>query len=164
MRAFKNLTLAILAIAAGSAARAEQGDMGFSNSQTERTVSTFLSGIEGCAEAPPVYRVDCFQQAYAGTVRVISNASAYWEAEVALTRINRNLYSFVRANTDKSLGRERYNFRVRAVTEAALPEAQALYAQSVDQAVAIMRGGNSAEVKYFKPLADAVEASRDGLQ
>lgn len=164
MTALKKLTLILAIASASSPALAEQGDMGFSNSQTDRTLSTLQAGLDGCMEAPPVFRVDCFQQAYVGTIRVISNASAYWEAEVAMTRISRNLYSFIRANTDKDLGKERYYFRVRAITEAALPEAQALYAQSVDQAVAVMRGGNTSEVKYFKPLADAVEASRDNLR
>lgn len=164
MSALKKLTLALGLGLAGIAAQAEQGDMGFSDSQTERAVSTLRAGLDGCMEAPPVFRVDCFQQAYVGTVRVIANASAYWEAEVAMTRISRNLYSFVRANTDRSLGKERYYFRVRGISESALPEAQALYAQSVDQAVAILRGGNSSEVRYFKPLADAVEATRDSLR
>lgn len=116
-------------------------------------------------EAPPVFRVDCFQHAYSSTVRVIANASAYWEAEVALTRVNRTLYQFVRANTDKSLGKERYgSFKPRAINESVLAEAQALYADLVDKAVAIMRGGSSSELKYFQPLADAVEATRDALR
>jgi len=164
MSALRKFTLAVVFGSAALSAQAEQGDMGFSDSQTERAVSTLKTGLDGCMEAPPQFRVDCFQQAYVGTVRVIANASAYWEAEVAMTRISRALYGFIRANTDKSLGKERYHFRVRAVTEAAMPEAQAIYAQSVDQAVAIMRGGSASEVKYFAPLAEVVEASRDKLR
>ncbi|MCP4820688.1 MAG: hypothetical protein GY883_15970 [Shimia sp.] len=164
MQRLKKFGVVLAMCGAAGVAVAEQGDMGFSSSQTERAVSTLKTGLDGCMEAPPIYRVDCFQQAYVGTVRVIANASAYWEAEVAMTRISRNLYSFIRANTDKSLGKERYNFRVRAISEAALPEAQALYAQSVDQAVAIMRGGNASEMKYFQPLAETVAGSRDKLR
>ncbi|WP_152926545.1 hypothetical protein [Shimia sp. SK013] len=163
----KLLSIAVLAVGILSASNsgAEEGDIGFSASQTDRTVAAFSKGIEGCMEAPPVFRVDCFQHAYSSTVRVIANASAYWEAEVALTRVNRTLYQFVRANTDKSLGKERYgSFKPRAINESVLAEAQALYADLVDKAVAIMRGGSSSELKYFQPLADAVEATRDALR
>jgi hypothetical protein len=163
----KLLSAAVLAagILGASNAVAEEGDMGFSTSQTDRAVAAFKKGTEGCMAAPPVFRVDCFQHAYVSTVRVIANASAYWEAEVALTRVNRTLYQFVRANTDRSLGKEKYgSFKPRAINETVLAQAQALYADSVDKAVAIMRGGSSSELKFFQPLADAVEATRDGLR
>ncbi|MGR3713478.1 MAG: hypothetical protein ACU0A6_10210 [Shimia sp.] len=170
MRSLKTLKLATLVavqavLLAAHGVSAEEDDLGFSTSQTNRAVSAFSKGIAGCNAAPPVYRVDCIQQVYGSTVRVIANASAYWEAEVALTRVNRGLYQFVRANADKSLGKEKFgSYRTRAITEAALPQAQAIYADSVDKAVAVMRGGNTSEVKYFGPLADAVEGTRDGLQ
>jgi len=140
-------------------------DIGFSDQQTKRTVDIFTFGVSECAKVDMVYRIDCLRQTYSQTVRVISKASVYWEAEVALTRVNRGLYSFVRANTDPDRGRERVNGgRIKAVTEASLPQAIQLYLTGADRAAEVMRSGSSVEVVYFGPIADSVEASKALLQ
>lgn len=165
MRAAVFGVIASVGVMFGASANADEGsDLGLSDSQTDRAVEAFRSGAETCAKAPKVYRVDCMQQTYSSTVRVISKASAYWEAEVALTRVHRNLYSFVRANTDKSLGKEKINgYRTKAVSEASLPKASALYAQNIDKAITVLRGEGASEARFFGPIAEAVEATRDIL-
>lgn len=149
----------------GASVYADEGsDLGFSDSQTDRAVEVFQSGAAACADAPVIYRVDCLQQVYSGTVRMISKASAYWEAEVALTRVGRSLYSFVRANTDKAAGKQKIGgYRSKGVSEASLPAARALYVQNLDKALGVMRSGSTSETRYFGPIADAVEATRDIL-
>ena len=142
-----------------------EDDIGFSDQQTKRTVDIFTYGVSECAKVDLVCRIDCLRQTYSQTVRVISKASVYWEAEVALTRVNRGLYSFVRANTDSNLGRERVNGgRIKAVTQESMPQAIQLYMAGADKAAEVMRSGSSIEVRYFSPIADAVEASKALLQ
>jgi hypothetical protein len=113
----------------------------------------------------PVYRVDCLRQAYSQTVRVVANASVYWEAEVALTRVNRGLYAFVREHLDRDVDRIRVNGgRIKAVTPESVPVAQQLYLDGVDRAVAAMRGASSLEVRYFEPIAQAILATKAMMQ
>ena len=166
MRVVKVLQAAVVGLVASVAQPAlAEDDIGFSDQQTKRTVDVFAYGVSECATVALVYRIDCLRQTYSQTVRVISKASVYWEAEVALTRVNRGLYSFVRANTDSNLGRERVNGgRIKAVTEASLPQAIQLYIAGADKAAEVMRSGSSIEVRYFAPIAEAVEASKALLQ
>ena len=163
--AIAGVTLSVGLVIAGMSSAEEQNGVGFSQAQTQRAVSTFNDGAKGCMGAPVAYRVDCFQQVFGQTARVISKASAYWEAEVALTRVNRNLYTFVRNHTDKNAGRERVNgARVKAVTKESLPEARAVFEKSIDQAVVILQGSTASETKYFAPIAEAVSSVRDALK
>ncbi|WP_353315105.1 hypothetical protein [Shimia sp. NS0008-38b] len=142
-----------------------EDDFGFSDQQTKRTVDTFTYGVEQCATVDVVFRIDCLRQTYSQTVRVISKASVYWEAEVALTRVNRGLYSYVRANTDDNISRVRVNGgRIKALTDASIPQATALYFDAVDKAAAVMRGGSPSETRYFEPIAEAILASKALLQ
>jgi hypothetical protein len=166
MRLVKILQAAAVAVVGMMAQPATaEDDIGFSDQQTKRTVDIFTYGVGECAKVEKVYRIDCLRQTYSQTVRVISKASVYWEAEVALTRVNRGLYSFVRANTDSNLGRERVNGgRIKAITEASLPQATQLYLAGADKAAEVMRSGSSIEVRYFSPIADAIEASKALLQ
>lgn len=150
-------------VLAGSA-QAED-DIGFSDQQTKRAVDIFNHAVAECEPLDEVHRVDCLRVAYSQTVRVISKASVYWEAEVALTRVNRTLYSFVRKNTDSNVEKVKANGgRIKAVTEASLPEARVLYQEGVDRAVADLRSGTRVELSYFSPIADAVEASKSLLK
>ncbi len=152
---------AVLACASPSLA----DDNGFSDQQTKRAVDIFTYGTEQCAPLQPVYRVDCLRQTYSQTVRVVSNAAVYWEAEVALTRVNRLLYAFVRENLDTSVSRVRANGgRIKAVKPTSLPAAQKLYMDGVDRAVAEMRATSSVEVRYFEPIAKAILASKALMQ
>ncbi len=157
--------LMIASLLVGSVSFAEQSDgPGLSEAQTDRVIEAFDQRMDNCDDLEMVYRVDCFQKAYSQTAQIVSRASAYWEVEVALTRISRNLYSFVRSNTDKSKSRVKVNgSRVYAVTEAALAEARALYESSVDAASEILRSSSSVELRYFTPIADALEARRNDL-
>ncbi|MBO9474195.1 hypothetical protein J7413_11655 [Shimia sp. R10_1] len=140
-------------------------DNGFSEHQTKRAVDTFEAASAACATLDPVFRVDCLRQAYSQTVRVVANASVYWEAEVALTRVNRGLYAFVREHLDRSVARVRVNGgRIKAVTPASVPLAQQLYRDGVDRAVAAMRGASSLEVRYFEPISQALLATKSMMQ
>lgn len=154
-----------IGLAASDAVLAEQGeDLGFSDAQTARAVETFNNGADGCEAAPVEYRADCFQQVFGQTARGIAKASAYWEAEVALTRVKRSLYTFVRSNTDSNASRKKINgARAKAVTQAAIPQARALFQASVDQAVGVLQNGSAAEKRFFQPIAEAVAARRDAL-
>lgn len=152
----------LLSFAGG--ALAEQ-DSGFSEHQTKRAVDVFEAGAAKCAPLEPVYRVDCLRQTYSQTVRVVANASVYWEAEVALTRVNRGLYAFVREHLDQDAERLRVNGgRIKAVTPGSVTVAQQLYLDGVDRAVAAMRGASSVEVRYFEPIARAILASKAMMQ
>lgn len=139
------------------------GDI-LSEVQVQRAVSIFEEGAKNCKKAPEVYQVDCFQQIFGKTSRIFSKASAYWEAEVALMRVSRNLYSFVRSNTDPELDRKKINSaRIKPVTGSSLIEAQLLFVSSVDKATAALRGGSAYEQRYFEPIANAVEGVRDAI-
>ena len=163
--AILGVVIGTAALAFSDAANAEEGNgLGFTDSQTQRAASVFEEGAAGCMAAPVVYRADCFQAVFGNTAAVINKASAYWEAEVALTRVNRNLYTFVRNNTDKAQSKIKVNSaRVKAVTAGSMPEARALFTSSVDKAVEVMLSGSASETRYFKPIADVVAKYRDAL-
>ncbi|MBU2944196.1 hypothetical protein Q4525_12260 [Shimia thalassica] len=130
---------------------------GLSPSQTARVVSILDTGFTSCASAAPVYRLDCFSQVYRNGSKLLANNASYWEAEVALTRVGRNLYTFVRANTDAKAGRIRLEgFRLKAVSEAKMPEAEKLYATNIARAIVLLSGGGEAEETFFGPIADEV--------
>lgn len=152
---------ATLAAALGpfSALNAQEGDgMGLSEGQTNRVVQLLESGFDTCSKVEVLYRADCFQQVYRSGAKVLSNNAGYWEAEVALTRVGRNLYSFVRANTDSSADRIRSGgFRLKAITQESLPQAVDIYRKNVALAGQVLRSGSPAEQKYFEPIADLVD-------
>lgn len=143
---------------AGAPAVSQGSDgAGLSPSQTARVVSILDTGFSSCLKAPPVNRMDCFSQVYRNASKLLANNASYWEAEVALTRVGRNLYTFVRANTDSKAGRIRHEgFRMKAVVETAMPEAEKLYETNVARAVVLLRSGAEAEQAYFGPIADVV--------
>lgn len=138
---------------------AQDGDgMGLSGSQTHRVVEVLGSGFETCASVEVLYRVDCFQQVYSSGAKLLSNNAGYWEAEVALARVGRNLYNFVRANTDPKAKRIRQDgFRMKAITSESLPAAIETYRTNVERAVVLLRSGSGAELKFFEPIAAVVE-------
>ncbi|PSL18153.1 hypothetical protein [Shimia abyssi] len=141
-----------------------QDDQGLSKVQIDRAVQSFDSGAQVCANADAVYRLDCFQQVFSRTARVFGRASAYWEADVALTRVSRNLFSFVRANTHEALGRQKMNgSRVKPITEASVPEATALYRTNVDRAAADLVSGSKYEADFFRPISDVILKYSDAL-
>lgn len=165
MSVFKLLRGAVVMMAVLAQPGLAEEDFGFSAEQTQRTVDTFNYGVTQCGTVDMVFRVDCLRQTYSQTVRVISKASVYWEAEVALTRVNRGLYAFVRANVDNSVSRARVNGgRIKALTTSSLEEAKVLYAQAADRAAEVMRGGSEAEKRFFEPIAEAVLASKSLLE
>ncbi|WP_299351841.1 hypothetical protein [uncultured Shimia sp.] len=149
----------------GGAGNAQDGDgMGLSDTQTNRVLSQMAPGLETCAGVEIAYRPDCFQQVYRSGARLLSNNAGYWEAEVALTRVGRNLYNFVRANGDSSADRIREGgFRLKAVTASSLPEAGALYRDNAAKAEDILRSGSAAETKYFEPIAELVGKYKDAI-
>lgn len=146
------------ALAFASAPIHAQGDgMGLSESQTRRVAEMMDTGFTACAKAEVLYRPDCYQQVYRSAAKALGSNAGYWEAEVAMTRVGRNLYTFVRANTDSKAGRIRAgNYRVKAIKKESLPLAGAVYQDSVAKAEAILRSGSSAEQKFFKPFADLI--------
>ena len=138
---------------------AQDGDgMGLSGSQTHRVVGVLDSGFETCASVEVLYRADCFQQVYSSGAKLLSNNAGYWEAEVALARVGRNLYNFVRANTDSKAKKiRRDGFRMKAITSESLPAAIETYRANVERAVELLRSGSGAELTYFEPIAAVVE-------
>ncbi|MEQ9695082.1 hypothetical protein [Shimia sp. SDUM112013] len=159
-RLSRHLAAASVACAAFAAqpALAQGADgSGLSHDQTNRVVTILDTGFRTCLKVEPVYRIDCFSQVYRNGSKLLANNASYWEAEVALTRVGRNLYSFQRANTDSSKGRVRTDgYRLKAVTPASMPEAEALYATNVSRAEELLRSGNKAEQTFFGPIADEV--------
>ena len=131
--------------------------MGLSSAQTTQVTEFMAPALKLCAEADVVYRPDCFHQVYRAAARQLGSNAGYWEAEVALTRVGRNLYNFVRTNTDKKASKIRVDgFRVKAVTTSSLADAGRIYQDNVTQAEKILRSGSAAEKKYFEPIADLV--------
>ncbi|WP_073251399.1 hypothetical protein [Shimia gijangensis] len=132
--------------------------MGLSEAQTHRVVEMLRTGFDICATVEVLYRADCFQQVYAGGAKLLSNNAGYWEAEVALARVGRNLYNFMRANTDKNAKKLRQDgMRLKAITPEALPAAVDIYRTNVERAEQLLRAGSTVELKYFEPIAELVE-------
>ncbi len=144
---------------------AQDGDgMGLSGSQTQRVVEVLGNGFETCASVEVLYRADCFQQVYASGAKLLSNNAGYWEAEVALARVGRNLYNFVRVNTDPKAKRIRQSgFRMKAITVESLPAAIDTYRSNVQRAVDLLRSGSGAELKFFEPIAAVVEKHLEAI-
>lgn len=149
---------ALAALVAASGPLNAQGDgMGLSVAQTDRVINLMAPGMEACAEVDVVYRPDCFQHVYRNAARQLGSNAAYWEAEVALTRVGRNLYNFVRASTDTKEKKIKVaGFRLKPVTKASVADAGRIYQDNVSKAESILRGGSSAEQKFFGPIADLV--------
>ena len=162
MTRFKSTFVAIAVVASMTpfdALNAQDGDgMGLSRAQTHRVVEVLKVGFNTCASVDVLYRADCFQQVYAGGAKLLSNNAGYWEAEVALARVGRHLYNFVRANNDPSADRIRKDgMRMKAITPEALPAAVEIYRTNVERAESLLRSGSEFEAKYFGPIADLVE-------
>lgn len=151
------LAAALLPVASG--ALAQEGDgMGLSQAQTRRVVELLDTGFDTCARVEILYRLDCFRQVYSGGAKLLSSNAGYWEAEIALARVGRNLYDFMRANADPKASKLRENgYRMKAITPASLPEAIAVYRTNVARAEELLRSGSATELKYFAPIADLVE-------
>ncbi|WP_127114940.1 hypothetical protein [Shimia sediminis] len=149
---------ALVALIATSSSVIAQGDgMGLSDAQTSQVTEIMGPGLDACSKVDVVYRPDCFQQVYRNASRQLGSNAGYWEAEVALTRVGRNLYNFVRSNTDRNGDKIKAGgFRLKPVTAESLPEAGQIYQDNVAKAEQILRGGSSAEQRYFKPIADLV--------
>lgn len=149
--------LVLLCLGGGAAQAQDSGGIGLTNSQTFQVVGILREGFETCAKVPSRYQVDCFQQTYRSGAKVLSHNAGYWEAEVALTRVSRNLYQFVRANTDTSAGRLREGgFRMKAVTEEMMPQARKVFRQNVARAELLLRDVSPGEAVFFQPIADLV--------
>ncbi|WP_353339115.1 hypothetical protein [Pelagimonas sp. KU-00592-HH] len=149
--------LVVLCLGSVAARAQDSGGVGLSQSQTLKVVSILKEGFETCSKVAPAYKVDCFQQSYRAGAKVLSHNAGYWEAEVALTRVSRNLYQFVRANTDTSVGRLREGgFRMKAVTQEAMPQARKVFRQNVARAETLLRDVSPSEAKYFAPIADVI--------
>jgi hypothetical protein len=151
--------VSVVALCLGSfAARAQDGGgVGLSQTQTAKVVSILEEGFETCSKVVAEYKVDCLQQSYRAGAKVLSHNAGYWEAEVALPRVSRILYQFVRANTDTSAGRLREGgFRMKAVTQEAMPQARKVFRQNVARAETLLRDVSPSEAKYFTPIADVI--------
>jgi hypothetical protein len=142
----------------GVAAKAQDsGGIGLSQTQTSKVVSILKEGLETCAKVAPVYKVDCYHQSYRAGAKVVSNNAGYWEVDVALTRVSRNLNRFVRSNTDPSAGRVREGgFRLKAITQESVPQARKVLRQNVARAENLLRDVSPDEAKYFAPIADLI--------
>lgn len=155
---------ALIALGAGAAMAQDGSGLGLSDTQTNRVVESMRPGMETCAKVDTVYRVDCFQQVYRAAARLLGSNAGYWEAEVALTRVGRNLSNFVRENGDSSADKIKAGgMRLKPVTKASLPDAGRVYQDNVTRAEDDLRGGTAMEQKYFAPIADLVGQYRTAL-
>ena len=158
----RSLAAALLIALAGPAASQGMGDAGFSTSLTNRIATELRQDFEVCRSIEQVYRLDCYRQSYSQAARTLSNAAAYWEAQVALKRVDRTLTGVLSDLQDRDASRLRAGGnRLKAVRSDAVASAAAALSETVKQAEAFLRQGNAAEIEYFGPIADEVAKSVD---
>lgn len=157
--------LVAIALALGAAVPALAqglGGAGFSSVQTARVVDGLAEDFQVCRKVNVVYRLDCYRQAYSAGARILSNNAAYWEAKVALIRVDRQLGAVLSANSDRSASRLRAGGRrFNAIASAAVPEVAAAFQEAISRAESLLRSGTAAEISNFAPIADVVASSAD---
>lgn len=156
------LATALLVTAAAPALSQGANDAGFSSALTNRIASELRSGFDLCRTIDTVYRLDCYRQSYSDAARTLSNAAAYWEAQVALKRVDRTLTGVLSEFQDRDASRLRAGGnRLKAVQADAVQSAAVALSEAVGQAEKFLRQGNSVEIEYFGPIADEVAKSAD---
>ena len=149
-----------LSVAACPATGQGVGGAGFSAVQTDRVAQSLSADIALCRTVAAPYGPDCYRQAYSAAARILSNNAAYWEAKVALQRVDRQLSAFLSEATDRSARRLKAGGRrLVAVEPARLTEAAALLAEATARAETLLRSGSPAERTHFAAIADAVSTT-----
>ncbi len=134
---------------------------GLDAAQTARVAEDLRDDLSTCAEVPEAFVHDCVRAAARHAARKLSNNAAYWEVEVALTRISRRLDQWVRSVEDPAGARLSHDgTRLRAVTAAAIPELNALTLTLIEEARAYILNAAPEELPYFLPIAAALETLR----
>lgn len=162
MSAPARLALAVVACLVAAPAVAEGRDWaGLDANQTARVAEDLRADLSSCREVPEVFVHDCVRAAARHAARKMSNNAAYWEVEVALTRISRRLDQWVRSVEDEGGARLSHDgTRLRAVTAAALPELDALTHALIEEARANILNAAPEELPFFLPIASALETLR----
>jgi hypothetical protein len=136
----------------------EGRDAGLSMTQSTRVASELATELDGCAPLDKIFLADCVRQALRRAARQLSNNAAYWEAEVALARVARNLDLLVRANSDPDVSRIRANGnRYRAMLPEKVGPITEVMRSALAQAESLIRQGSPGEIKHFAPIADAIK-------
>jgi hypothetical protein len=143
---------------------AEQDDAGFSTTQTNRVVETLKENFEYCREQKSIYLPDCYQKSVAEAAKILDFNASYREAEVALSVISRDAYTFVRANLDSSAPRAgSFFFRLKGVKAASLSKGEALIKASFAKAAKSMNGLKGQKGRALSPIAKVLaEEARKG--
>ena len=162
MRGRARLALAVLACLAAGQVMAQGRDWaGLDTGQTARVAEDLRDGLSRCTGLPRTHFHDCVRAVARHAARKLSNNPAYWEVEVALTRISRRLDQWVRSVEDPGGARLTHDgTRLRAVTAAAIPELDALTLALIEEARANILEAAPEELPYFLPIAAALETLR----
>lgn len=162
-RGILTAAVACLSILAAGELSARDGDlMGLDPVQSARIAQDLGDDLRDCGAVAPIYGPDCLRAAARAAARKLANNAAYWEVEVALTRINRRLDQWVRAAADEAADRLSHDgTRLRAVRPGTLPEGRAYMRALLDDAVANLRGASPGERPFFEPIAQVLVDFRD---
>lgn len=152
--ALRAAVTALLLSAAPAGAQGYDG-AGLAPAQTERLLGALREGLQLCARAEPIFRTDCLSGAFRTAARKVGNNAAYWEADVALTRISRRLAALQRAAPDPAGRRVRLEGeRLSAIDPRALPEASAMLRAQIARARDDLARASAAEAAHFAPISD----------
>ena len=156
------LALAVLAcLATGPVVAQGQDWAGLDATQTARVAEDLRDGLSRCAKVPEVFVHDCVRATARHAARKLSNNAAYWEVEVALTRISRRLDQWVRSVEDPAGARLSHDgTRLRAVSATAIPELDALTLALIEEARVNILNAAPGELPFFLPIASALETLR----
>ncbi len=162
MKRRARLALVVLACLAAGPVLAQGRDWaGLDPVQTARVAEDLHDDLVGCKEVPKTFFHDCVRAAARHAARKLSNNAAYWEVEVALTRMSRRLDQWVRSVEDPDGARLSHDgTRLRAVRAAAIPELDALTLALIEEARVNILNAAPEEMPFFLPIAAALETLR----
>ncbi|TNF57215.1 MAG: hypothetical protein EP307_14390 [Rhodobacteraceae bacterium] len=131
---------------------------GLSDRQTTLVTEVLAEGLASCGELDIAYRFDCFRETTRAAARRVSSNAAYWEVEIALTRISRNLGQWVQDFRDPDAASIRHDgARRTAVSASAIPSLTAATRRLIEDAAGNIRRASGREGTYFEPIADLIE-------
>lgn len=152
---------AVACLSAGPAVAQGRDWSGLDAAQTNRVAEELRGDLVGCGGVPAPYAHDCLREAARQAARRLANNAAYWEVEVALSRVSRRLDDWVRSVEDPDAARLSHGgIRLRPVIAAALPELDALTTALIDRARANILDAAPQELPFFQPIAEALQSPR----
>ena len=160
----RNVLLAVIVALWAPQVMAEAGIGGLSVAQTNRTVVGLERSLAICAEVTPAYQMDCHAQSFRNAVVRLRNNPAYWEAEVAIHRISRNLRLFARHHSDPDAGRlKKASMRMRAVLKNKIAEGQNMQRMEMEKAIQSMSDVSTQEARHFSLMINVIKHHLDTL-